>query len=181
MSRLFIVSGPSGAGKSSLCKALLESCPQLKLSISCTTRSPRPSELDGRDYHFLTPNEFHQQQQAGDFLEWAEVHGNFYGTRQKDVELELNQGYDVLLEIDWQGATQVANKIPSTQRVFILPPSIGDLKKRLTSRGQDDTSTIEQRVAAAEAEMTHAHEAHHRIINDDFKHALHDLKQLFQS
>jgi len=181
MSRLFIVSGPSGAGKSSLCKALLESCPQLKLSISCTTRSPRPSELDGRDYHFLTPSEFHQQQQAGDFLESAEVHGNFYGTRQKDVEEQLSQGYDVLLEIDWQGAAQVAEKMPHSQRIFILPPSIDTLKERLTSRGQDDARVIAQRVAAAEAEMTHAHEAHHRIINDDFEHALHDLKQLFQS
>jgi len=181
MSRLLIVSGPSGAGKSSLCKALLESCPQLILSISCTTRSPRIGECDGRDYHFLTPSEFQQQQQAGAFLEWAEVHGNFYGTRQKDVEHLLRQGDDVLLEIDWQGADQVANKIPDTLRIFILPPSIAVLKERLTLRGQDDASIIAQRVAAAEAEIAHADEAHHRIINDDFEHALQALKQVYLS
>ncbi|MDQ6991777.1 MAG: guanylate kinase [Mariprofundaceae bacterium] len=181
MSRLCIVSGPSGAGKSSLCKALIESCQKLKLSISCTTRSPRLGESDGRDYHFLTVNEFQQQEKAGDFLEWAEVHGNFYGTRQKDVEHLLQQGDDVLLEIDWQGAAQVAKKMPHSQRIFILPPSIAALKDRLTARGQDDASIIAQRVAAAEAEMAHADEAHERIINDDFEQALKDLKRLFLS
>ncbi|MDQ6973985.1 MAG: guanylate kinase [Mariprofundaceae bacterium] len=178
MSRLLIVSGPSGAGKSSLCKALLESCAQLQLSISCTTRSPRIGESDGQDYHFLTVNEFQRQQKAGAFLEWAEVHGNFYGTRQKDVEYLLRQGYDVLLEIDWQGAAQVARKMPDSQRIFILPPSVSVLRERLIARGQDDARIIAQRVAAAEAEIAHADEAHHRIINDDFDQALQALKQL---
>jgi len=181
MNHLFIVSGPSGAGKSSLCKALLESSSHLKLSISCTTRSPRPGEQDGREYHFLSTDDFQQQRDNHDFLEWAEVHGNFYGTRQRDVEGLLAQAYDVLLEIDWQGAAQVADKIPNSQRIFILPPSIESLRERLQTRGQDSSTVIEQRVAAAEAELAHADEAHYRIINDDFEQALHDLKQLFPS
>jgi len=181
MSRLFIVSGPSGAGKSSLCKALLASCPKLKLSISCTTRSPRPGECDGREYHFLTPADFQRQRNNDEFLEWAEVHGHFYGTRQHDVEQLLAQDYDVLLEIDWQGAAQVARKIPETRRIFILPPSIDSLRERLTARNQDDDATIQQRVAAAKTEIAHANEAHYRIINDNFEQALLDLKHVFQS
>ncbi len=181
MSRLLIVSGPSGAGKSSLCQALLHDCPQLRLSTSCTTRAPRPGEQNGREYHFLSTPDFQKQCQHGAFLEWAEVHGNFYGTRQSDVEQLLHDGYDVLLEIDWQGAAQVAKKIPHTQRIFILPPSVDTLRQRLTERGQDDHSIIEQRVAAAEAEMAHADEAHHQIINDSFDDALEQLKQLLVS
>ncbi len=181
MSRLLIVSGPSGAGKSSLCQALLKDCPQLRLSISCTTRAPRKGEHDGREYHFLSPEDFKQQCANGAFLEWAEVHGNFYGTRQSDVEQLLHDGYHVLLEIDWQGAAQVAAKIPNAQRIFILPPSIDVLRHRLIERGQDDTTIIEQRVAAAEAEIAHAHEAHHQIINDSFADALQQLKQLLLS
>jgi len=181
MSRLFVISGPSGAGKSSLCSALLASCPQLKLSISCTTRQPRPGEHDGREYHFLTVSQFKEQRDQQAFLEWAEVHGNFYGTRQKDVEKVLQTGDDVLLEIDWQGAAQVAEKMPDTQRIFILPPSIESLQERLTTRGQDDAHVIAQRVAAANAEISHANEAHHRIINADFNVALQQLKLLFQS
>lgn len=173
--RLFIVSGPSGAGKSSLCAALLESCPDLKLSVSCTTRSPRPSEKNGRDYFFLTRSEFETQRDSGEFLEWAEVHGNLYGTRRVDVEAMLGAGSDVLLEIDWQGARQVADKIPAAIRIFILPPSLDELRQRLMKRAQDSVDVVARRVAAARLEMDHADEAHHRIINADFDQALKEL------
>lgn len=176
--QLFIVSGPSGAGKSSLCGQLLQICPNLQLSISCTTRAPRSGEQHGREYHFLNTDAFTQQQQAGDFLESALVHGNHYGTRQHDVEHCLKQGKSVLLEIDWQGAAQVAQKMPHATRIFILPPSIEALRQRLIERGQDDKHIIEQRIAAAQAEMNHAHEAQHQIINQDFDVALQALVQL---
>lgn len=176
--KLFIVSGPSGAGKSSLCSALLEACPNLNLSTSCTTRSPRPGETNGKEYHFLTIEDFTQQKEAGAFLESALVHTNHYGTRQSDVESLLKQGEDALLEIDWQGAAQVAEKIPSAIRIFILPPSIEALRERLTGRGQDNESIINQRVDAAQTEMNHAHEAQHQIINDAFDLALNQLIDL---
>jgi len=177
--RLFIVSGPSGAGKSSLCGALLQQCPDLQLCISCTTRAPRPGEADGSEYHFLSPDDFICQRERGAFLEWAHVHGNLYGTRQVDVERMLAAGADVLLEIDWQGAQQVAEKTPSATRVFISPPSLDELRRRLISRGQDDIEVVERRVAAAQSEMEHAGEAHHQIINDDFDGALKALLHIF--
>jgi len=179
--RLFIVSGPSGAGKSSLCGALLASSPNLQLSISCTTRQPRPGEVDGREYHFLSVEEFKQQADTGDFLEWANVHGNMYGTRQSDVEAIMQAGGDVLLEIDWQGAAQVAAKIPAAIRIFILPPSLEELQRRLTSRGQDSSDVVAARVAAAQAEMDHADEAHFRVVNDDFEQSLQQLQEIFQA
>jgi len=177
--RLFIISGPSGAGKSSLCSALLQQCDDLKLCISCTTRAPRPGELDGREYHFLSPDDFSHQSEQGAFLEWAHVHGNLYGTRQQDVETMLAGGADVLLEIDWQGAQQVADKLPTAMRVFISPPSLQELRRRLVLRGQDENEVVEQRVAAAQAEMEHAGEAHHQIINDDFDDTLKMLLNIF--
>ncbi|MDX8404210.1 MAG: guanylate kinase [Mariprofundaceae bacterium] len=176
--KLFIVSGPSGSGKSSLCNALLRKNPNLHLAVSCTTRIPRPSEKDGVEYHFLNQSLFEEQVDAGAFLEWAKVHGNLYGTRRSDVEMALENGDDMLLEIDWQGAAQVAKKMPEACRIFILPPSIEVLKARLISRGQDDVSIIENRVAAAESEMTHADEAHYRIVNDDFDRTLDELYSL---
>jgi len=179
--RLFIVSGPSGAGKSSLCAALLKSLPNLKLSISCTTRAPRPGEENGREYFFLTREAFETQRDAGAFLEWANVHGNMYGTRQQDVEAMLAAGNDALLEIDWQGAAQVAARMPEAVRVFILPPSVEELRRRLTGRGQDDAAVIERRVAAAEAEMAHAGEAHHQLVNRDFDVALRELQAIFSA
>ncbi len=177
--RLFIVSGPSGTGKSSLCAALLQRCPNLHLSISCTTRPPRPGEQDGREYHFLSRDEFIRQRDQDAFLEWALVHGNLYGTRQRDVEAMLASGSDVLLEIDWQGAQQVAEKLPQTIRVFISPPSLAELRRRLLARGQDDEAVVERRVAAAQAEMDHAGEAHHQIVNDDFDATLARLVDIF--
>ena len=174
--RLFIISGPSGAGKSSLCAALLKTCPALTLSISCTTRLPRQGEENGREYHFLSLTDFVAGRQAGHFLEWAVVHGNMYGTRQSDVEALLNNDKDVLLEIDWQGARQVGEKIPDAIRVFILPPSLDELRRRLIMRGQDEAHTVASRVAAAEAEMSHADEARYQIVNVEFDQALHELK-----
>jgi len=176
---LFIVSGPSGAGKSSLCAALLAEHPDLKLSISCTTRQPRPGEADGREYHFLPVSAFEAQRERGDFLEWACVHGNLYGTRQVDVEKQLRGGHDVLLEIDWQGARQVAEKMPDAIRVFILPPSLVELRRRLAGRGQDDDVTVNRRMAAAEMEISHAGEAAYQVINDDFSTALAALRVIF--
>jgi len=178
--RLYIVSGPSGAGKSSLCAALLERSPNLKLSISCTTRNPRPGEVNGREYHFLSRETFVAQRDQGAFLEWANVHSNMYGTRQSDVEAIMAAGSDVLLEIDWQGAAQVAEKIPAAVRLFILPPSLDELRRRLTLRAQDDAQVVAARVAAAEEEMSHAGEAHFQVINDNFDAALERLVEIFR-
>ncbi|MFQ5518457.1 MAG: guanylate kinase [Mariprofundus sp.] len=175
---LFIVSGPSGAGKSSLCGALLQQQPDLKLSVSCTTRAPRAGEVDGCAYHFISEADFEQQREQGAFLEWALVHGNLYGTRQSDVEAMMRDG-NVLLEIDWQGAAQVAKKIPAAVRIFILPPSLHELRNRLISRGQDDETIVSRRVAAAAEEMSHADEAHYQVINDDFDATLHKLLNIF--
>jgi len=178
---LFIVSGPSGSGKSSLCDALLKQSSNLSLSVSCTTREPRPGESDGREYHFLTMTLFEAQQADGAFLEWANVHGNLYGTRKSDVLAALDEGRDILLEIDWQGAAQVAEQIPQAHRIFILPPSIEALRQRLTSRGQDEVSVINARVEAAESEMEHADEAHYRIVNDQFDDALEKLQSIYHN
>jgi guanylate kinase len=177
--KLLVVSGPSGSGKSSLCDALLKKNPNLRLSLSCTTRDPRPGEEDGVQYHFLSRDMFESQVDADAFLEWANVHGNLYGTRKADVEAALAEGEDILLEIDWQGAAQVAEKIKDAYRIFILPPSIEALRSRLTARGQDDDAVVERRVAAAESEMAHAHEAHCRIVNDDFEQALDELHLVY--
>ncbi len=176
--RLFTVSGPSGAGKSSLCAAWLERDPDLALSISCTTRPPRPGDIDGEHYHFLSDEEFRRQVDEGAFLEWAEVHGNCYGTRREDVARLLDEGKDVLLEIDWQGAAQVARQMPEVCRIFVLPPSLDELRRRLVSRGHDSEEVMAARLAAAEEEMTHADEAHHVLVNDDFDHSLDFLMRL---
>jgi len=178
---LFVISGPSGSGKTSLCSALLEQCPNLRLSISATTRAPRPGETDGIDYHFLTPEVFDSGVEQGAFLEHARVHGHQYGTRSADVEILRDKGFDALLEIDWQGAAQVAACCPDACRIFILPPSIDELHKRLTGRGQDDAAVIERRVAAAESELEHADEADFRVVNDDFDVALYKLLDIVRS
>jgi len=176
---LFIVSGPSGSGKTSLCTALLKQCPELRLSISATTRAPRPAEKHTKDYFFLSPEEFESEKQADAFLEYALVHGFWYGTRTADVESLRASGFDVLLEIDWQGAEQVAVKCPDACRIFVLPPSTDALRERLLARGQDDTEVIESRVKAAADEIVHASDAGFRIVNNRFDDALRELTQIY--
>ncbi len=173
-----MIVAPSGAGKSSLVSALLQDEASLKLSLSTTTRSPRPGEIDGKDYRFVTKEEFIRERDAGHFLEWAEVHGHFYGTSRPWIESQMQSGSDVMLEIDWQGAQQIRKLIPSVQWIFIFPPSIEALEERLRKRGQDDEATIQRRLAAAHIELQHAHEADFIVLNDAFDQALIDLKQI---
>ena len=169
---------PSGAGKSSLVDALLKSDSSLKLSLSTTTRVPRPGEVDGVNYRFVSKQDFIAERDQGQFLEWAEVHGHFYGTSRTWIESQMLSGNDVLLEIDWQGAQQIRQLIPSAQWIFIFPPSIEALEERLRKRGQDDEATIERRVAAAHIELQHAHEANYIVINDLFDQALLELQNI---
>ena len=175
---MLMIVAPSGAGKSSLVSALLQDEASLKLSLSTTTRSPRPGEIDGKDYRFVTKEEFIRERDAGHFLEWAEVHGHFYGTSRPWIESQMQSGSDVMLEIDWQGAQQIRKLIPSVQWIFIFPPSIEALEERLRKRGQDDEATIQRRLAAAHIELQHAHEADFIVLNDAFDQALIDLKQI---
>lgn len=175
---LFIISAPSGAGKSSLVKALIEGDPRLKLSISYTTRPPRPGEQDGVHYHFVTRETFLEMLGQGAFLESAEVYGNFYGTSQPWIEAQMAQGHDVLLEIDWQGAAQVRRLIPGAISIYILPPSLEELKRRLHNRGQDSPEVIARRLAAAREDMTHALEYDYLVVNERFDLALVDLRAI---
>jgi guanylate kinase len=172
---LFIVTAPSGAGKSTLVSAVLADDPQLALSVSYTTRAPRPGESDGREYHFVDRAAFQRMLEAGEFLESAEVHGNFYATSQKRIAELRAAGRDVLLEIDWQGAEQVRRIFPEAIGVFILPPSPAELERRLRARGKDSDEAIRRRLAAAAAEMSHAGEFDYVIINNDFEEARRDL------
>ena len=173
--QLFIVSAPSGAGKTTLVRLLLEKDAAISLSISTTTRAPRPGEQDGREYHFVSVPQFVERRDRGEFLEWAEVHGNFYGTSQHWIEEQLQAGRDVLVEIDWQGAQQVREVFPEAIGVFILPPSMDVLKQRLAGRGTDSAEVIARRIAAAQAEMRHVDEFDYVIINDDLQKALAEL------
>ncbi len=173
-----MIVAPSGAGKSSLVDALLKSDSSLKLSLSTTTRVPRPGEVDGVNYRFVSKQDFIAERDQGQFLEWAEVHGHFYGTSRTWIESQMLSGNDVLLEIDWQGAQQIRQLISSAQWIFIFPPSIEALEERLRKRGQDDEATIERRVAAAHIELQHAHEANYIVINDLFDQALLELQNI---
>ena len=178
---VFIVSAPSGAGKTSLVRALLEADPLVKLSISYTTRAPRPGEVEGQHYHFVDLNTFMVMLNRGDFLESAEVYGNHYGTSQRWIETQLAHGLDILLEIDWQGAMQVRKLMPQAISIFILPPSIAALKGRLTSRAQDADEVIARRVAAAREDMSHVGEFDYVIINDDFAIAAAELQAVVKA
>lgn len=175
---LFIVSAPSGAGKTTLVRLLLEKDPGIRVSISSTTRPPRTGENDGREYHFVDVQYFLEMVSRGDFLEWAEVHGNYYGTSRHWIEAEMSAGRDVLLEIDWQGAQQVRKAFPSAIGIFILPPSLEELKSRLSGRGTDSAETIARRIAAARDEMRHVDEFDYVIINDDLQQALDNLRSI---
>jgi guanylate kinase len=172
---VFMVVAPSGAGKSSLVNALLKERPDIRLSVSCTTRPPRPGDVDGKQYHFVTVPAFEKLRHDDALLEWAEVHGNYYGTPRGWIESQTEAGGDVLLEIDWQGARQVRAKFPEAIGVFILPPSIEALEARLHNRGQDEPNVIARRLLAADGEFGHAPEFEYVIINQDFSAALAEL------
>lgn len=178
---LFIITAASGAGKTSLIKALLAEDTHLKLSISHTTRKPRPGEENGVDYHFVDDALFLQMLGEAKFLESAEVHGARYGTSQSAVDAPLQAGYDVILEIDWQGAEQVRRLFPNAISIFVLPPSIETLEQRLNSRGQDSQETISRRVAAARAEMRHVSEFDYVTINNYFDVALQDIRAIIRA
>jgi guanylate kinase len=178
---LFIVAAPSGAGKSSLVNAVLAEDPRLRLSISYTTRAPRPGEQNGREYHFVDRDAFLAMAAAGDFLESAEVHGNYYATSQRQIEEIRAGGHDAVLEIDWQGAQQVRRRFPDAIGVFILPPSAAALRERLVARRQDSEAVIQRRLAAAEDEMSHAVEFDYAIINNDFAEARKDLAAVIRA
>ena len=178
---LFIISAPSGGGKTSLVKALLEAEPDVRLSVSYTTRAPRPGEADGRDYHFVALPEFERKQQAGEFLESAVIYGNRYGTSQKWIEGEQAAGRDVLLEIDWQGAQQVRRLARGVVSIFILPPSLDVLAARLRGRAQDSADVVARRLASAREEIGHVAEYDYVIINDEFSRATLDLRSIVRA
>ncbi len=173
--QLYIISAPSGAGKSTLVRLLLKKEPSMRLSISHTTRAPRAGEIHGRDYFFSEEATFTQAIENNEFLEWAKVHGNFYGTSKKWITDELKNGNNVLLEIDWQGATQVRAAFPNAISIFIMPPSFAALRERLTTRNTDAPEVIERRLAAAREEVRHVEEFNYVIINANLEEALGSL------
>ena len=177
---LFVITAPSGAGKSSLIDALLKDDPRLRLSVSYTTRVPRPGEANGREYHFVDDKTFMAMLERGEFLESAEVHGYRYGTSQAVIREALARGQDLVLEIDWQGAQQVRTLHPECIGVFILPPSVTELERRMRARGQDADAVIKRRLASAEDEMSHAPEFDYVIINKDFDEARRDLQAIIR-
>lgn len=180
---LYIVSAPSGAGKSSLINALIENntAQDLKVSVSHTTRGMRPGEEDGVHYHFISKDEFETNIKNGIFLEFAEVFGNYYGTSRVWIEENLNQGIDIFLDIDWQGARQIREQMPDAKSIFILPPSKDELEKRLVNRAQDTDKVIAKRMREARSEISHYNEFDYIIINDDFATALGDFKAILRS
>jgi guanylate kinase len=172
---LFVVVAPSGAGKTSLVDALLKRDPNIKLSMSYTTRAPRAGEVDGVDYHFVDRARFEEMIATAEFLEHANVYGNYYGTSRRWIERELAGDHDVLLEIDWQGARQVRTLFKRMTGIFILPPSLAELRRRLEGRGKDTPEAIERRMASAREEISHVLEFEYIIVNDRFDSALEDL------
>lgn len=179
--KLYTISAPSGAGKTSLVSALIDSTQQVRVSVSHTTRAMRPGEQDGVNYHFVSHQDFQSMLAEKAFLEHAEVFGNHYGTSRAWVEQTLNEGDDVILEIDWQGAEQIKKLMPETLAIFIMPPSQRTLRERLTHRGQDDETVIDKRMAEAVNEMSHYEQGDFVVINDDFNTALADLQAIVRS
>jgi len=181
MSNLFIVAAPSGCGKTSLVKSLINDAKNLRVSISHTTRNPRVDEVNGTNYHFVSVSEFQKMVSEDSFIEHAEVFENFYGTSKKLINDNLDNNIDVILEIDWQGARQVNQNLPSAISIFILPPSKEALELRLRNRAQDDVLVIKKRMLDAENQMSHFNEFDYLVINDDFNSALTDLKLIISS
>ena len=177
--KLYVIAAPSGAGKTSLLRALMARRPEIGFSVSCTTRRPRPGEQDGKDYHFISREEFERLKAADEFIEHANVFGNLYGTRRSVVEEALAAGRDLILEIDWQGAQQVRERLPEAVQVFILPPSRAELEARLRKRGSDDADAIARRLKESTLEMSHWREFDHVIVNRDFDHSLAELEAIF--
>lgn len=178
---LFILSAPSGAGKSSLINALLEKHADMKVSVSHTTRQPRPGEQNAQHYHFVTEQDFKALIDKNDFFEWAQVFDNYYGTSKAAIEEQLDAGIDVFLDIDWQGARQVRELAPEVTTIFILPPSRDELEKRLTQRGQDSAEVIASRMEKAQSESAHYDEYDYLVINDDFDTALAQLETIVKA
>ena len=178
---LFVLAAPSGGGKTSLVRALLEREPGIRLSVSYTTRAPRPGEQEGIHYHFVDEPAFMALKEKGEFLEHAHVHGYWYATSATWLKQEVQHGHDVLLEIDWQGAQQVRRLIPEAVHIFILPPSLGSLKERLEKRGQDAPDVIARRLDAAREEMRHCGEFDYVIMNQDFARAVDDLSTIVRA
>ncbi len=179
--KLFVITAPSGAGKTSLIEAVMRDDPSLKISVSYTTRTPRKGEKDGVDYHFIDENTFREMKRRGEFLESAEVHGNHYGTGKQVILDAVKRGDDLILEIDWQGAQQVRRLYPDCIGIFILPPSIDELERRMRSRGQDADAVIRRRLDNAREELLHAGEFKYAIINKDFETARRELANIIQS
>ena len=178
---LFVISAPSGAGKTSLVHALLNINPEIDLSVSYTTRNPRPGEQNGKDYHFVSREVFSAMAERGEFLESAEVYGNLYGTSQTWISRENAKGRDILLEIDWQGAAQVRRLFHECISIFILPPSMGALEQRLKARGKDNDAVIAKRMAAVREDVSHVAEFNYVIINDNLNEALRELNAVVLS
>ena len=176
--KLFVITAPSGAGKTSLIDAVMRDDPSLKISISYTTRPPRPGEKDGVDYHFVDEPTFRKMRERGEFLESAEVHGNHYGTAKQVILDAVKRGDDLILEIDWQGAQQVRRAVPQCVSIFILPPSRRALAERLSRRATDSADTIARRLREAAADMSHYREFDYLVVNDDFTRAVSDLRRI---
>lgn len=179
--KLFVISGSSGVGKGTLLKKLIEKNPKLEVSISATTRQPRPGEIDGVNYFFTDKNEFLKEVENGDFLEWAEFNGNYYGTKQAWVERNLNKGRNLILEIETKGALQIKNKMPDSVLIFIMPPSIEELEHRLRGRNTEDEETIQGRLHEVRREIECSKNYDYTIVNDDLEKALIELEKVINS